>query len=88
MQKINQRLKKVQDKINQRELLNFAYDYFRSITPEATGNAKKRTTKQGSDTIFADYPYAQRLDKGWSKQAPDGMSKPMYAEIRKYLREI
>lgn len=52
-----------------------AYDYFVKITPEDTGNAKRKTRLAG-DTIVADYPYSGRLDTGYSKQAPQGMVKP------------
>jgi len=58
-----------------------AYDYFKGITPRRTGNARRKTYLQGQ-TIKADYPYAQRLDKGWSKQAPEGMSQPTIEFIR------
>ena len=38
--------------------------------------------------IQANYPYAQRLDEGWSKQAPDGMSKPTEQFIDNRLKKI
>lgn len=88
MNNINRRLQEVDKKLDQKELLNLAYDYFKKTTPIDSGNARKRTKKEGADTIFADYPYAQRLDKGYSRQAPDGMSKPMFEEIRKYIKGI
>lgn len=83
---LQNRLKKIEEKIDQKKLLDIAYNYFRNITPEDTGNAKRKTKKEGTDTIFANYAYAKRLDQGYSRQAPDGMSKPMFAEIRKYLK--
>ena len=55
-----------------------AYNYFVSITPIAKingGNARRSTDLRGN-TIVADYAYAQRLDTGWSKQAPKGMTQP------------
>lgn len=88
MSAITRRLQKVQTKLDQKDLLDHAHKFFRDTTPIDSGNARKRTKKEGADTIFANYAYAQRLDKGWSKQAPDGMSKPMFAEIRKYLKGI
>ena len=57
--------------------------HFRNITPQDTGNAKRRTFTRGK-TITGNYGYAARLDEGWSKQAPDGMSDPTfdyYADI-------
>jgi hypothetical protein len=88
MSAINQRLKKVESSLSQKELLNFAHDFFVKATPIDSGNARKRTKKEGSDTIFADYAYAKRLDQGWSKQAPDGMSKPLFAELTKHIKGI
>jgi hypothetical protein len=35
--------------------------------------------------IQANYPYAQRLEEGWSTQAPDGMTKPTIEEVRNYV---
>jgi hypothetical protein len=49
--------------------------YFKNVTPVRTGNARNRT-KQVANTITADYAYAGRLDEGWSKQAPTGMTAP------------
>lgn len=86
--KASQRLRQVEQKLDQRQLLDIAYKFFVNTTPEDTGNAKRKTKKEGSDTIFANYPYALRLDRGWSRQAPDGMSKPMFEEIRKYIKGI
>ncbi len=63
------------------------YDHFRSITPKRSGNARRRTRLQGS-TIKADYPYATRLDTGWSKQAPKGMSDPTVEFMRKIVRKL
>lgn len=48
-----------------------AYDYFKSVTPIRTGNARRRTRLSG-DTIRADYAYAVPLDNGHSKQALQG----------------
>jgi hypothetical protein len=86
MSAIAKKLQQVDKKLNQRELVDVAYNFFVNATPEDSGNAKRRTTKQSTDTIFANYPYATRLDQGWSKQAPNGMSKPMFEEIRKHIK--
>lgn len=58
------------------------YQEFKKNTPIRTGNARKNTKRRG-DTIIADYPYAQRLDSGWSKQAPDGMVTPTEEWLQK-----
>mgnify|MGYP000438480306 CR=1 FL=1 len=63
-----------------------AYSYFRDITPVRTGNAQRRTRLSG-DEIRADYAYAQRLDDGWSRQAPRGMTEPTERFIRDYINK-
>lgn len=64
-----------------------AYNYFVSITPIDTGNARRRT-RLSNKTIEANYAYAQRLDNGWSKQAPDGMTKPTEKFIKNRVKQI
>ena len=64
-----------------------AYKIFRSHTPIKTGNARKRTTLN-KNTIEANYAYALRLDQGWSNQAPDGMTNPTAAWLKKRLDRI
>lgn len=65
-----------------------AYDYWVSITPIRSGNARRRT-KLTADTILADYAYAQRLDTGWSKQfGGRGMTKPTEQFVYKRVKQI
>ena len=64
-----------------------AYEYWKSITPKRTGNARRRTRLQGSK-IKANYNYAVPLDNGYSRQAPDGMSKPTERFIKQELKKI
>lgn len=64
-----------------------AYKEFLHNTPKASGNAKRKT-KLRTNTIIADYPYAKRLDKGYSRQAPQGMTYPMLQWLRNRLRQI
>ena len=64
-----------------------AYTFFKAHTPIKTGNARSRTTLK-KDTIVAAYPYAQQLDDGRSRQAPDGMSKPTEAFVKKTTDKI
>lgn len=50
------------------------------------GNAR-RSTKLDQDTIHANYAYATRLDRGWSKQfGGQGMSRPALAAIQAYVK--
>lgn len=75
----------------QRELARYPQDAeakFKSLTPIDTGNARSRTKLVNNDTIEANYPYAQRLDQGWSKQAPAGMTKPFDAWVRSKVKQI
>jgi len=60
---------------------------WRDNTPVRTGNARRRTRLQG-DVIRADYPYAVPLDRGSSRQAPQGMSRPTLAWLRARLNQI
>lgn len=77
-----------------------AYQYFKSITPIDTGNARRRT-KLINYKIVADYAYAFVLDLGrhmtkrgprGSKQAPKGMSTPTAKKfgewVRKFIRGV
>lgn len=82
---IESRLKQLQSDLDQRQLLDEAYKFFKAVTPIDSGNAKRRTKKQGNDAIHADYAYAGRLNRGWSGQAKDGMAQPTIDHIRKYI---
>lgn len=62
-----------------------AYDYWKSITPKKSGAARRRTSL-ARKTIMANYPYASRLDQGYSKQAPRGMSAPTSQYIRRLIK--
>lgn len=65
-----------------------AEDKFVSLTPIKTGNARNHTRLRNNDTIVANYPYAQRLDEGWSRQAPNGMTKPFERWVRQKVKQI
>ena len=64
-----------------------AYQFFVAQTPIRTGNAR-RNTSLSKDTIVADYPYAQRLDDGYSRQAPTGMVKPTEAFVKRQVKKL
>ena len=61
-----------------------AYDYFVDSTPIRTGNAR-RSTRLHSNTIDANYAYAERLDEGYSRQAPKGMTGPTEKFLEKRI---
>jgi len=52
------------------------------------GNARRSTKLVNNDTIEANYPYAVRLDEGWSRQAPKGMIEPFKQWLAKQIQKI
>lgn len=74
-----------------RELANYPRDAtgkYISLTPVKTGNARRHTQLKNSQTIEANYAYAERLDSGWSKQAPQGMTKPFEQWVQTKMKRI
>ena len=67
------------------------HKFFRNKTPIRTGNARSKTHRKNL-TITAKYPYAGRLDEGWSGQAPQGMSSPtedyIDREVGAYIKKV
>ena len=93
MSNIGNRLKLVMDTLNSEKIAEVGYQTFVKSTPRRSGNAKRKTTRQGK-TINADYPYAKVLDDGrgfrdgqmrGSTQAPDGMTTPTIEAIRLFV---
>jgi hypothetical protein len=82
---ITSSLKRVQKKLLQ--VPKEAYQEFVDETPIRSGNARRKTRLQGK-TINANYPYAKRLDEGYSKQSPQGMTKPTEDFIKKRVAAI
>ena len=64
-----------------------AYKEFVKDTPVRSGNARRKTRLSGNK-IVAGYNYAQKLDEGFSRQAPDGMTKPTEEFIKKRMTQI
>jgi hypothetical protein len=62
------------------------YDYFVSVTPIRSGNARNHTDLVG-DQIQANYPYAEKLNQGYSPQAPAGMVAPTKEFAKKVVTE-
>jgi|TARA_R110001606_G_scaffold36442_2_gene104326 hypothetical protein len=61
--------------------------FFKKTTPIDTGNARGKTSyDQSTLTITGAYPYAGRLDTGYSKQAPKGMTQPSLVFLRGQLQ--
>ena len=63
-----------------------AYDYFVAVTPKRSGNAR-RQTKLDKTTIDANYPYASKLDDGYSPKAPQGMTEPTIKKLAGFVQE-
>ena len=82
---ITPKLEKIRRQID--ALPRQAYEVFKEETPMRTGNARRKT-KYRRDTIVADYPYAERLDNGYSPKKPKGMTRPTLKFIRRKMREI
>lgn len=82
---ITSSIKQIQQKLD--NLPKEAHQEFVKNTPIRTGNAR-RNTKLNSGTIEANYPYAQRLDEGYSSQSPKGMTKPTEQFINKRMKQI
>ena len=62
------------------------YTYFKKVTPVRSGNARRNTRySKSKHRISAAYAYAARLDDGWSKQAPRGMTEPSVQYLIKAL---
>ena len=83
--KINPRLKNI-DKFLE-DLPGEMHKEFVKNTPIKTGNAK-RSTDLSQNEIQGNYPYANRLNKGWSSQSPQGMTDPTIEFARAKLRAL
>lgn len=82
MTKFNKLMTKL--KKNVEGLSKGAYEVFVENTPENTGNAKRKTRLAG-DKIIADYDYSQKLDEGFSRKKPKGMTEPTEQWIEQEL---
>ena len=70
-------------KIEGEKIMAEALLVFKKATPVRGGNARRNTRLKNKTTIIADYAYAGKLDKGYSKQAPKGMVAPTVDYIKK-----
>jgi hypothetical protein len=68
---------------------NEALAEFVSLTPIKTGNARSNThLSSNKEQIIAGYAYAQPLDDGHSRQAPNGMTKPFEKWVAAQSKKI
>lgn len=72
-------------------LLKDALILTKENTPVASGNARNKTIIQG-DKIVSNYGYAGKLNEGYSKQAPQGFTKPtieqLNSDANKFIRKV
>jgi hypothetical protein len=80
--KINQ----IKGILDPNKMASEAYDVFVKNTPYKTGNAR-RNTYLFKNEIHADYPYATRLDEGYSSMSPQGMSEPTLEFLEDYIKQ-
>lgn len=83
--KISPSLNRIQRDLEKLPML--AYAEFVKNTPVRNGNARRQTKLVGKE-IRAQYPYAQRLDEGYSKQSPRGMSQPTEEYVQRQTDRI
>lgn len=83
--KIQARMEEVERKVGR--IKDFAADEFRKTTPIRTGNARSKTNRTNVG-VEAAYPYANSLNDGFSRQAPQGMTEPTVDKISDYVRKM
>lgn len=84
---ITPHLQSIQQKLD--ALPSEAEKVFIQNTPIRSGNARRNTSlRNNNKTIVANYPYAQRLNEGYSKQSPQGMTTPTEEFIIKRYQDI
>jgi predicted secreted protein len=82
----SRRLRNLNNMLTTQKLVDVAYDAFVKNTPIRSGNARRKTNKK-ADGVEANYPYAKRLDEGYSKQSPKGMIDPTRDAVRSYINK-
>lgn len=83
--KVERQFRNISSKFS--KLVDEAYGEFVKNTPKLSGNARNKTRKTGNN-IRAGYNYADKLDRGYSKKAPQGMTKPTVEFIKKRIERI
>ena len=83
--RISDRTRDLERKID--KLKSDAADYFKDVTPIRTGNARSKT-RRDRDAIKANYHYATKLNEGYSRQAPKGMTEPTIEFIQDQVRRF
>jgi len=79
-------VKKMFDNLEEmpKSVMKDAYPFLVNKTPVRSGNARNQTKLNGT-TINSNYGYADRLNTGWSSQAPKGFTAPTEKQIDKEI---
>jgi hypothetical protein len=80
------RVAEIKNILNANQMAKLALPTFLVNTPIKTGNARSHTSVR-NDEIRADYAYATRLDDGYSKQRPNGMTRPTIKFLQDYIKK-
>lgn len=86
MNKIIKKIKDIQIILDENQLAVEGAKYMKSITPIKSGNARRKTSSNGN-VIEANYPYAKRLDEGWSKQNQIGLIEPTIKHLEELIKK-
>lgn len=79
------RLDQLKKDLADKKLAKTGFDFFVQSTPRKTGYAQD-STYLNNNSIIANYPYAQRLDEGYSRKAPKGMTEPTIKHVKEYIK--
>lgn len=86
MREFNLRIKQIKGILDPKKMAEGAHKVFTANTPIRSGNARSNTDLKGNE-IQANYPYATRLDNGYSRQKPQGMTKPTIKWLQDYVKK-
>ena len=86
MNNIIKKIREIEILLDENKLADEGARFMKSITPIRNGNAKRKTNSNGN-VIEANYPYAQRLDEGWSKQNQIGLIQPTIDHLEELIKK-
>jgi len=86
MNPVIKKLQEIEILLDEKKLADEGARFMKSITPVQSENAKRNTNANGN-MIEAKYPYAKRLDEGWSKQNQIGLIQPTIDHLEELIRK-
>ncbi len=86
MNNIIKKLDEISILLDENKLAVEGAKFMRSITPVQSGNARRNTNSNGN-MIEASYPYAKRLDEGWSQQNQIGLIDPTIKHLEDLIKK-